>query len=141
MSDIGVWLKGLGLDQYAEPFAANDIDLEVLAHLSDDDLKELGLSLGHRRKLQAALADAIGAGATPIAADQITTPPADAATGAEAATGTEAERRQLAVMFCDLVGSTALSQSLDPEDLRALMTAYQDACTAAITRFDGFVAR
>lgn len=141
MSDIGVWLKGLGLDQYAEPFAANDIDLEVLAHLSDDDLKELGLSLGHRRKLQAALADAIGAGATPIAADQITTPPADAATGAEAATGTEAERRQLTVMFCDLVGSTALSQSLDPEDLRALMTAYQDACTAAITRFDGFVAR
>ena len=69
MSDIGTWLKGLGLDQYAEPFAANDIDLEVLSHLFDDDLKELGLSLGHRRKLQAALADAIGAGATPIAAD------------------------------------------------------------------------
>ena len=135
MKDLGDWLKALGLEQYAERFAANDVDFEVLAHLSDDDLKEIGLTMGHRRKLQAALADGLSFGEQALSPDQRSSPKAVSTPGGEA------ERRQLTVMLCDLVGSTALSQDLDPEDLRALMTDYQDVCTSAIKSFEGYVAR
>ena len=116
---IAEWLEGLGLGQYAETFSENDIDTKNLVLLSDEDLKELGLSLGHRRTLLAALR-----GETPEkvpGASPQKTPinPSDSST--------EAERRQITVMFCDLVGSTALAESLDPEDMRALMQAYQRA--------------
>jgi class 3 adenylate cyclase len=126
MSDeLRCWLEQIGLAQHAETFAANDIDLDVLPELSDEDLKELGLSLGHRRRLQRALAerkseDAIGAAPeTPIR---------------------EAERRQLTVLFCDLVGSTELSRRFDPEDLRELIRRYQDAVSGAVVRHGGYVA-
>jgi class 3 adenylate cyclase/predicted ATPase len=135
MSDeVKKWLEELGLGEYAKVFAENAIDIDVLPHLKDNDLKELGLLLGHRRKLQAA-AQALGDSqqivheARPPITDEHT-PPAG-----------EAERRQLTVMFCDLVGSTELSHRLDPEDLRDINRAYQDACKLAIERYDGYVAR
>jgi class 3 adenylate cyclase/predicted ATPase len=121
MSDIRKWLAGLGLESYAETFAAADIDSEVLAELDDGDLEKLGLSLGHRKKVLKA-----------IRALDHETP---------AAPRQEAERRQITVMFCDLVGSTALSEKLDPEDLRALMAAYRKAAGDAVGRYDGHVAQ
>ena len=124
MSDLLAWLESHGLGQLAEVFAANDVDLEVLPLLSDDDLKELGLSLGHRRRLQAALKEAQPPKAAP--------PPES---------GQEAERRQLTVLFCDLVGSTELSERLDPEALRDLLRRYHDAVTGAVAAFDGHVAK
>ncbi len=126
MAGLTVWLDELGLGQYAGLFADNDIDREVLPTLSEDDLSGLGLSLGHRRKLLKAIAELDDEGDVTV----LERPPAAAA-----------ERRQVTVMFCDLVGSTALSRKLDPEDLRTLMAAYQGACAGAIRRFDGHVAK
>ncbi|MDP2620459.1 MAG: adenylate/guanylate cyclase domain-containing protein, partial [Hyphomicrobiales bacterium] len=126
--DIARWLEGLGLDRYAETFARNDIDLEVVAELSDDDLKDLGLTLGHRRKLLKAIA------ALPDVQER---PPASAPSRSKA----EAERRQLTVMFVDLVGSTALSQRMDPEELSELIGGYQTAVAGQVARVEGHVAR
>ena len=110
--DVAEWLRGLGLDQYAPVFRANDIDEEVLRRLTAEDLRELGVaSIGHRRRLLDAIA-ALGATDAP----QAPSPPPAAAS--------EAERRQLTVMFCDLVGSTPLSTRFDPEDLREIVGAY-----------------
>ena len=108
----------------------NDIDAEVLSDLTDGDLEKIGVSLGHRRRLLKAVAALAGPAAAPPAAATPIPPVADAA-----------ERRQLTVMFCDLVGSTALSARLDPEDMRQVIRAYQDACSGAIARYDGFVAK
>jgi class 3 adenylate cyclase len=131
MQSIAEWLAVLGLGEYAQRFAENGIDFSVLVHLSDQDLKDLGVLLGHRRKLQAAIAGLPGATpAPPKTAAAPTTKPHDAA-----------ERRQLTVMFCDLVGSTALSASLDPEDLRGIIGAYHRCCTEVIERNGGFVAK
>ncbi|HEX9569320.1 MAG TPA: adenylate/guanylate cyclase domain-containing protein [Rhodospirillales bacterium] len=126
--DIVRWLESLGLGRYAETFSRNDIDLEVVAELSDDDLKDLGLTLGHRRKLLKAVAA--------LPAEQ-ELPPASVASHSKA----EAERRQLTVMFADLVGSTALSQRIDPEDLSELIGGYQKAVAGEVARLKGHVAR
>ncbi len=132
MGEIAAWLEENGLGQYAELFRANDITAPVLPELTDDDLKELGISLGHRRLLLKAikgLASALDeAGASA---------PAQAATPVRP----EAERRQLTVMFVDLVGSTALAGRLDPEDMRAVIAAYQNACSEVIRRYEGHVAK
>ena len=104
--DIKQWLKEFGLGQYAQAFADNDIDLRILAHLSDDDLKDLGLSLGHRRTLQVALKEQPEA--------ELPRPPTADEEPVQAGVTHEAERRQLTVFFCDLVGSTELSARLDP---------------------------
>jgi class 3 adenylate cyclase/tetratricopeptide (TPR) repeat protein len=126
--DVATWLHSLGLQQYEAAFRDNAIDETVLPSLTADDLKDLGVSLvGHRRRLLDAIA-ALGAG-TPAAA-----PP-------EAAVRADAERRQLTVMFCDLVGSTALAARLDPEDLREIIAAYHRAVADVIRTFDGFVAK
>ena len=110
--DVAAWLRGLGLEQYAPAFRDNDVDGEVLPELTADDLISIGVtSVGHRRKLLAAIASLTAtrpAGAT-------MTPRRDASAPADA------ERRQLTVMFCDLVGSTALASRLDPEDLREII--------------------
>src|SRR5271165_5694101 len=128
--DVAVWLRGLGLEQYEALFRKNDIDAEVLSELTDADLEKIGVSLGHRKRLLKAVAALAGpAVARPAAATPIP-PVADAA-----------ERRQLTVMFSDLVGSTTLSAKLDPEDMREVIRAYQDACSGAIARYDGFVAK
>ncbi len=129
--DVGEWLRGLGLEQYAALFRANEIDSEVLPELTETDLEKLGVPLGHRKRLLKAIA---GLGAAPEAA-------APSPNSAESGPREAAERRQLTVMFCDLVGSTALTARLDPEDMHEVMCAYQDACSGVIARYEGFVAK
>src|SRR5215831_3043799 len=113
VQQIADWLEKLGLSEYAQRFAENDIDISVLLHLTDQDLKELGLSLGHRRKILAAIPELAG-GAAPMSLQPVLTEPKPQDT---------AERRQVTVMFSDLVGSTALSARMDPEDLREVISA------------------
>jgi class 3 adenylate cyclase/tetratricopeptide (TPR) repeat protein len=136
--DIVVWLRSLGLGQYEAAFRQNDIDETVLPNLTAEDLKELGIaSLGHRRKLL----DAIAALRTNASSK---VPSADAGTKSSALSAPpedRAERRQVTVMFSDLVGSTALSARLDPEDLREVISAYQRCVAETVQRFGGFVAK
>jgi class 3 adenylate cyclase/tetratricopeptide (TPR) repeat protein len=128
--DIEGWLSGIGLSQYAEMFRANDIDIELLGRLTNDDLKEIGVvSFGHRKKLMEAIVVLPGA------------VPASPQPASEPKTPDSAERRQVTVMFSDLVGSTALSASMDPEDLREVISAYQKCVTEIVRRFGGFVAK
>jgi class 3 adenylate cyclase len=126
--DIAAWLHGLGLQQYEQAFYDNAIDSAILPELTADDLKDLGVTLvGHRRKLLAAIAAL-------RCEDSSRHPAADKGVPA-------AERRQITVMFCDVVDSTALSTRLDPEDLRDVLGAYQKCAAETIGRYDGFVAR
>ena len=121
--DIGEWLRGLGLQSYEQAFRDNAIDLEVLPHLTVDDLKEIGVqAVGHRRKILEAI------GLVPI--DRTAAP-----------TPASAERRQLTIMFVDLVGSVDLSRRVDPEELREIMRSYQNAVTGEIARLGGHVAK
>jgi class 3 adenylate cyclase/tetratricopeptide (TPR) repeat protein len=124
MRQIAEWLDAIGLAKYQTVFADNEIDWSLLPKLTEADLKELGLPFGPRKKLLEAIASL---SATPVAASS--------------GKPREAERRQLTVVFCDLVGSTALSQGMDPEDLRAVIRSFQDAAAGAITRFEGHVAK
>src|SRR5215469_10604880 len=134
--DVAAWLRGLGLEQYVPAFRANDVDGEVLPELTADDLIGLGVtSIGHRRKLLAAIA---ALGTEPPTGTQSATSATSAST---AAPTIDAERRQLTVMFCDLVGSTALSTRHDPGDLRELIGDYHRAVAETVGRFDGFVAK
>ena len=131
MSTIAEWLGSLGMSDHAQRFAENGIDLSVLHHLTDQDLKDIGVLLGHRRKMLAAIGELASAvPATP-----------QPAAGTEPKTQDSAERRQLTVVFCDLVGSTALSARLDPEDLRGIIGAYHRCCTELVERNGGFVAK
>src|SRR5215467_5147745 len=131
VATITEWLASLGLSEYAQRFAESDIDVSVLRHLTDQDLKEIGVSLGHRRKILASIAEFAGAAPT---RSQPAAPP-------EPKPRDDAERRQLTVMFTDLVGSTALSTKLDPEDLRSVIGAYHQCVAQTVGRFGGFVAR
>jgi class 3 adenylate cyclase len=126
--DVDEWLQGIGLARYAGLFRDNDIDGEILRRLSGDDLKDLGVSLGHRKKLLEAI-EALGAAAEPAM------PPPTAAARREA------ERRQLTVMFVDLVGSTALSARLDPEAMSDILRGYQNTVAGEVSRFEGSVAK
>jgi class 3 adenylate cyclase len=131
--DIADWLRSLGLEQYQTAFRENAIDGAVLPRLTRDDLSDIGVTqVGHRRKLLDAIA-ALKESLTP-AGDSIAEPAAVTAR-------LGGERRQLTVMFCDLVGSTALSEKLDPEALQKLLHAYRTVCGEVIDRFDGFMAR
>jgi len=132
MQQIEDWLKHFGMSEYARRFAENDIDLSVLPHLTDQDLKELGVSLGHRRKILAAIAE-LGIAAQPKSEPAIA--------GGELNPQEAAERRQVTVMFSDLVGSTVLSARMDPEDLREVISAYQKCVAETVRRFGGFVAK
>ena len=127
--DIDSWLRRIGLEQYAQTFRDNAIDADVLRDLTDEHLRELGLPLGARLKLLRAVA-ALSTGQTPVS-QEITTP----------APRTDAERRQVTVMFSDLVGSTALSARMDPEDLREVISAYHKCVAETVQRFGGFVAK
>jgi class 3 adenylate cyclase len=134
MQQIAEWLVRLGLSEYAQRFAENDIDFTILSDVTDQDLEKIGIaSLGHRRKLLRGIATlkniekgtsamAVGSSAAPLTLDS-------------------AERRQVTVMFSDLVDSTALSARMDPEDLRELISAYQKCVAETVHQFDGFVAR
>src|SRR5215472_13317637 len=111
MQQIADWLRMLGLPEYAERFAENGIDVSALPHLTDQDLKDMGVLLGHRRKMLAAIGQL--AGATPAALEPVAR--------IEPKSRDTAERRQVTVLFCDLVGSTALSARMDLEDLREVI--------------------
>jgi class 3 adenylate cyclase/predicted ATPase len=127
MRQIADWLNALGMSEYTDRFAANGIDLSILPDLTDSDLKKLGVLLGHRRKILRAIADVRGVGSVAAAEKS---PPHD-----------RAERRQLTIMFCDLVDSTALSTRVDPEELKQIIGKYHRRCVEMIAKSDGFVAR
>ena len=135
MSDIAQWLESLNLGKYVETFAENDIDLDVLPHLTDEHLKEIGISLGDRVRLLKAIKEfeSTRIGSSDVLPESLSetsiipTP--------------EAERRQLTVMFCDLVGSTALAERFDPEDLGEIVRTYQDSCAGIVSRYEGYIAR
>jgi class 3 adenylate cyclase/tetratricopeptide (TPR) repeat protein len=134
--DVAAWLRGLGLEQYAPAFRDNDVDGEVLPELTAEDLISIGVtSVGHRRKLISAIAALRAAAPAPaLTATPASLPPPTPVPA-------QAERRQLTVMFCDLVGSTALSTAMDPEDLRDVIASFQNRCSAVIRHYDGFVAK
>ncbi len=136
-TDLAEWLEQHGLGQYAETFAENHIDYATLQDLTDDDLKSLGLSLGHRKRLLKAIGALAASQPSSVAVSAVSN---HAAGAVAAAANDESEVRQITVLFCDLVGSTELSERLDPEDLRTLIDAYRKACNAAIRRYDGQVA-
>ena len=134
-SSIEEWLERLDLGKYARVFAEEEIDEEVLSELTEDDLEKLGLPLGPRKKLLKAISELqSGEAMTRAEVSSVSDP-------GELPGAPDAERRQLTVMFCDLVSSTELSQELDPEELREVTRAYQDACKPAIERFGGYVAK
>jgi class 3 adenylate cyclase/tetratricopeptide (TPR) repeat protein len=129
--DVGAWLRGLGLGQHEATFRENEIEADILSELTENDLEKLGLPLGSRKRLLKAIAN-LGSTDGVSGAASLPPPPPPQDT---------AERRQLTVMFCDLAGSTALSARLDPEDMRQVIRAYQDACSGVVVRYDGFVAK
>ena len=139
--DIAAWLRELGLERYEQAFRENDVDAEILPKLTADDLNAIGVaSVGHRRKLLEAIT-ALGADLTAVEARSPAADGTMARLHAELATPSEAERRQLTVLFCDLVGSTQLASNLDPEDMGDLMRAYHGACKQVVGRWDGHVAK
>jgi class 3 adenylate cyclase len=129
MTGVAEWLTSIGLAEYAQRFAENAIDLSIVRDLTEEDLKELGVLLGHRRKMLRAIAELNEAVLAPAKPVSRPTP------------GDEAERRHLTVMFCDLVGSTALSARLDPEDIWRVIASYHACIGDVINRFQGTVAR
>jgi class 3 adenylate cyclase len=136
--DVANWLRTLGLERYEAAFRENDVNAQLLPNLTADDLRDLGVtSVGHRRQLLEAIA-ALRLEGTPTV-DPVRFPPGPAAD--LASSETSAERRPLSVMFCDLIGSTALSARLDAEDLREVIRTYQASVAATIRQFDGFIAR
>ena len=135
MHQIVDWLKELGMSEYTQRFAENEIDFTILGDLTDQDLEKIGIaSLGHRRKLLRAITNLETIEKAAPAAAVVAAPPAPLPLDT-------AERRQVTVMFSDLVGSTALSARMDPEDLRDVISAYQKCVAETVNRFDGFVAR
>ena len=144
--EISEWLEKLGMSEYAQHFAENDIDLAVLGELTDQDLKELGVaSLGHRRKILRAIAevtDAPAAAAPALSRPAAAPRPASSAAPQPAPAAEAAgERRYLTVMFCDLVGSTGIAASLDAEEWRDLNDAYVETASAAVKELGGHVAQ
>jgi class 3 adenylate cyclase len=133
--DVGTWLRGLGLGQYEATFRENEIDESILPTLTAEDLKDLGVDIvGHRRKLLNAIA--------PLRADEnAKAPPPEASSTYPRPSQDTAERRQVTVMFSDLVGSTALAARMDPEDLREVISAYQKCVAETVKRHGGFVAK
>jgi class 3 adenylate cyclase/predicted ATPase len=124
---ITTWLDGIGLAQYATVFVESAIDFEILPDVTEADLEKLGVALGHRKRILRAIAALSGGSLAPA--------------GNAPLAQSKAERRQVTVLFCDLVGSTALAVKLDPEDLRDVIRTYQGSCAAAITQMGGYVAR
>jgi class 3 adenylate cyclase/tetratricopeptide (TPR) repeat protein len=151
MSDLRDWLRGNGLVQYADAFEANDIDLDILPDLNDRDLEQLGLSLGNRRRLLKAITVLNAPAAPNSSSDEASSldktasaaslSSAENSSAPKKSSSGDAERRQVTVMFADMVGSTALSAKIDPELLGALIQRYQDAVAGAIGRYGGFVAK
>lgn len=142
--DIGEWLESLDLGKYAGAFAENEIGFDVLSELSEDDLREIGLPMGSRKRLMRAIRELTG---DDRESDEAAAASANDAARADGVPETEAaivpggERRQLTVMFCDLVGSTELASRFDPEDLGEIIGSFRDACAQVISQFDGYIAK
>ena len=154
MQQIAEWLAKIGLERYARAFVDNDVDMSVLRYLTDADLEKIGVSLGHRRKLLAAISEIGGSKATPAQPpdethnqegaerrEQAATLAADPPSPRSASVEATGERRYLTVMFCDLVGSTAISAQLDAEEWRDLVGTYLNAASAAVAEMGGHVAK
>jgi len=137
MTPFATWLANIGLGGYESVFASNNIDFDVIRSLSEADLREIGVALGDRKRLLQAVARLDDQRTTPVL------PPASATRllGEPASLSRSGERRHLTVLFCDLVGSTALGEKLDPEELASLLRAYRIFCGNVIARYDGFIAR
>ncbi len=135
MRDVAAWLKELGLGKYAQAFADDEIDFAALPHLTETQLERLGLPIGPRAKVLAAIARL--AASAPAGVDAVAAP----ASAQPTLPSRPAERRQMTVMYCDLVGSTRLASALDPEDFTSVMQAYQAACAAVIARYEGHVSQ
>jgi class 3 adenylate cyclase/predicted ATPase len=134
MREIRKWLEAIGLGQLADAFETNDIDMDLLKQVDDQMLKDIGVaSAGHRLRIRNAVAKLAPA---PVAEANLSP-----ATATHETPPASAERRQLTVMFCDLVGSTALSGKLDPEEMREVIRAYHDACSGPVARYDGLIAK
>ena len=134
MQQIADWLEKLGMSSTRSSFAENDIDFTISSDLTDQDLEKIGVvPLGHRRKLLRAIAE--------LRSSRTTYPASTLGHPSHSAPQDPAERRQVTVMFSDLVGSTALSTRMDPEDLREVISAYQKCVAETVRRFDGFVAK
>ena len=132
MTDIGRWLEERGLGEYTDVFVENGVDLDVVSQLSEEDLKDLGLNLGDRRRFQAALHNPPSAASAEL--EELTT-------ALPSTPVREAERRQLTVMFCDLVGSVELGERMDVEDYRDLLSRFRNTIVEAVEHSGGFVAR
>ena len=135
--DVGGWLRSLGLDKYETAFREHAIDMDVLAELTDGELAQIGVPLGDRKRLLKAIASLSKTEPSPPSKEGA--PPAQANPLAPVGAGRDAERRPITVMFCDLVGSTALASRLDAEDWRSLVNAYLDEASAAVTALGGHV--
>jgi class 3 adenylate cyclase len=130
MSEVRKWLEAIDLAQYADAFEANDLDIDLLGQIDDQVLKDIGVSsAGHRLRIRNAIAK-LGTQVKNESHAPLT-----------AAGETSAERRQVTVMFSDLVGSTALSGRMDPEDLREVISAYQECVAETVGRLGGFIAK
>src|ERR1700756_5859052 len=129
-SGLKQWLEGNGLGQYADLFVQHRIDLDVIPDLTEQDLAELGIALGDRKRLQRAVASL----------PRITAAIRPPGGGAERS-GTGAERRQITAMFCDMVGSTSLSEQFDPEDVRDMIASFRETCVRVVKHYEGFAAR
>jgi len=129
MQQIANWLEKLGMSEYAQHFAEHGITIAALPYLTDQDLKDIGVLLGHRRLMLAAISEVTAAAKL------------EPSVASEQKSPDTAERRQVTVMFSDLVGSTALSARMDPEDLREIISAYQRCVANTVRRFGGFVAK
>jgi len=137
--NVEQWLSDLGLGKYAEVFAESEIGVDILPKMNSDDLREMNIPLGPRKLLLEAIAELRAKQESTVITQA--TPAADGASPDRKPTTSDAERRQLTVMFCDMVGSTALSARLDPEDYREVVRSYQDACAGAISRCGGYVGK
>src|SRR5262245_34859872 len=139
MQTIRQWLEGLGLRRYAAAFEGAAVDLDIFSRLTEEDLHRLGVSLGHRKRILRALEEVsaaareAGTREAPAAAEKLV-PAVESVTA-------QGERRQVTVLFCDLVGSTALSNTRDPEEYRSILARYHETCIATVQRFEGFVAQ
>jgi class 3 adenylate cyclase len=137
MSDeIANWLRALGLEKYSLIFQEQDIDWRALPLLTGEDLRELGMSLGHRKILLDAVARLQAS-----SADQVSDSNLDLRRAAVVRGGDQAERRRLSVFFCDMVGSTSLARTIDPEDMRRVLRDYQDRVAGAVSRYGGHLAQ
>src|SRR5262245_13416568 len=141
MDALSSWLRRLGLDRYSSALAEHEVDLEALRLLTEKDLQEIGLPLGPRKKLLKALADLKGDGDALASASVEVHPASTGASSVPAVdtTGETGERRQLTVLFCDMVGFTELASRVDPEVLQRIIRSYEDACAVCVTRYEGYV--